>query len=58
MAKFITPILSSEKELHTIIKSHLDSLELGLELLEYEKFLPKGIPDFLCVDSGGRVLAP
>jgi len=56
MAKLIKIAPSSEKELHSIIKDNLESLELGLKLLEYEKFLPKGIPDFLCVDSGGRLV--
>ena len=46
----------SEKELHEIIKHNLKSLEKGLVLLEYEKSLPKGIPDFLCMDSGNRLV--
>lgn len=46
----------SEKELHEIIGRNLNSLEKGLILLEYEKSLPKGIPDFLCTDSGGRLV--
>jgi len=49
---------SSEKELHCIIEKELDALEEGLELLKYEFDLGigKGIPDFLCVDSGGRLV--
>lgn len=46
----------SEKELHEIIRKNLNSLEKGLILLEYEKSLSKGIPDFLCTDSGGRIV--
>ena len=48
--------LQSEKELHGIIQSELDSLEEGLELLKYEMTIGKGIPDFLCRDSGGRLV--
>jgi len=44
----------NEKELHSIIEKELDDLEEGLVLLKYEFGLGKGIPDFLCVDSGGR----
>lgn len=47
---------SSEKELHGIIGRELDSLEEGLELLKYEMSIGKGIPDFLCKDSGGRIV--
>lgn len=46
----------SEKELQEIIGQNLNSLEKGLVLLEAEKTLPKGTPDFLCVDSGGRLV--
>ena len=46
----------SEKELHGIIEKELDALEEGLELLRYEMGFTKGIPDFVCVDSGGRLL--
>lgn len=46
----------NEKELHTIIEKELDVLEEGLVLLRYEFALTKGIPDFLCVDSGGRLV--
>ena len=56
MVKLSKSIPSSEKELHTIIKDNLDVLEEGLKLLEYEKILSKGIPDLLCVDSGGRIV--
>jgi hypothetical protein len=46
----------SEKELHGIIEKEFDSLEEGLELLKYEMTIGKGIPDFLCRDSGGRIV--
>jgi len=46
----------SEKELHELIEKELDALEEGLELLKYEFGLRKGTPDFLCVDSGGRLV--
>lgn len=46
----------SEKELHGIIEKELDSLEDGLELLKYEMSINKSIPDFLCRDSGGRIV--
>jgi len=46
----------NEKELHTIIEKELDSLEEGLKLLKYEMGTGTGIPDFLCVDSGGRIV--
>lgn len=46
----------SEKELHSIIEKELDSLEEGLELLKYEITIGKGTPDFLCRDSGGRIV--
>ena len=45
-----------EKELHTIIENELDNLEEGLELLKHEMDTGKGIPDFLCVDSGRRIV--
>jgi predicted transport protein len=47
---------NSEKELHGIIEGDLESLEEGLNLLKYEFSTGKGTPDFLCVDSGGRLL--
>ncbi len=56
MPTFRKYIPKSEKELHTIIEKDLDSLEEGLELLKYEMGLGTGIPDFLCVDSGGRLV--
>jgi len=46
----------NEKELHSVIEKELDALEEGLVLLKYEFALTKGIPDFLCVDSGGRLI--
>ncbi len=45
----------NEKELHGIIEKDLDSLEEGLTLLRYEMDVKTGIPDFLCVDKGGRL---
>ncbi len=47
---------SSEGELHLIIKAELDALEEGLELLQHEYPSGKGIIDFLCIDSGGRLV--
>jgi len=44
-----------EKELHSIIQKEIDALEEGLKVLEYEPSFGKCIPDFLCVDSGGRL---
>jgi len=46
----------NEKELHSIIEKEIDALEEGLEILKYEFGMVKGIPDFLCVDSGGRLV--
>jgi len=46
----------NEKELHSIIEKELDALEEGLVLLKYEFALTKGIPDFVCVDSGERLV--
>jgi hypothetical protein len=46
----------SEKELHGIIENNLEGIEKGILLLEREKGLPNGIPDFLCVDSGKRIV--
>ncbi len=46
----------TEKELHVIIEKELDCLEEGLELLKYEMGTESGVPDFLCVDSGGRLV--
>jgi len=46
----------NEKELHSIIEKEIDALEEGLVVLKYEFALAKGIPDFLCVDSGGRLV--
>lgn len=46
----------NEKELHSIVGKELDALEEGLVVLKYEFSLGKGIPDFLCVDSGGRLV--
>lgn len=47
---------SSESELHLIIKAELDAIEEGLELLQHEYPSGKGIIDFLCKDSGGRLV--
>lgn len=46
----------NEKELHSIIEKEIDALEEGLEILKYEFGMAKGTPDFLCVDSGGRLV--
>ena len=45
----------TEKELHGIIEKELDALEEGLSCLKYEYYTGEGTPDFLCVDSGGRI---
>jgi predicted transport protein/Holliday junction resolvase-like predicted endonuclease len=46
----------NEKELHTLIQKELDAIEEGLDLLQYEYSSGKGILDFLCADSGGRLV--
>src|ERR1041385_3293438 len=46
----------SEAELHLIIQEELDALEDGLVLLQHEYTSGKGSIDFLCVDSGGRLV--
>lgn len=46
----------NEKELHSIIEKELEAIEEGLRLLKYEYELVKGNPDFLCADSGGRLV--
>ena len=46
----------SEAELHLLIQAELDAIEEGLELLQHEYPSGKGILDFLCVDSGGRLV--
>ncbi len=48
--------VGTEKELHEVIEKELDALEEGLCLLKYEFGLEKARPDFLCVDSGGRIV--
>ena len=48
--------LKTEKELHSIIEKEIDALEEGLEILKYEFALSRGTPDFLCVDSGKRLV--
>ena len=52
--KIYTP--ASEAELHVIIGSELDAIEEGLELLQHEYTSGKGIIDFLCIDSGRRLV--
>jgi len=47
---------SSEAELHMLIESELDGVEEGLVLLQHEYPSGKGIIDFLCVDSGNRLV--
>lgn len=56
MATFETYEPQNEKELHSIIEKELNLLEDGLSLLKYEMPVGRGIPDFLCVDSGGRLV--
>ena len=46
----------SEAELHLIIKSDLSAIEEGIELLQHEYPSGKGVIDFLCIDSGRRLL--
>lgn len=46
----------SEAELHLLIQAELDAIEEGLELLQHEYPSGKGILDFLCTDSGGRLV--
>lgn len=46
----------SEAELHMIIQADLDAVEEGLVLLQHEYPSGKGIVDFLCVDSGNRLV--
>lgn len=46
----------SESELHLVIQKELDALEEGLKLLQHEYSFGKGMVDFLCVDSGGRLV--
>jgi hypothetical protein len=55
MATFKKYVPKNEPELHSIIKKDLDSLEEGLTLLQHEIDVKSGIPDFLCVDKGGRL---
>jgi len=47
---------SSEAELHMLIESELEAVEEGLALLQHEYPSGKGIVDFLCVDSGNRLV--
>jgi hypothetical protein len=46
----------AEAELHMLIQKELDAIEEGLDLLQHEYPSGKGILDFLCVDSGGRLV--
>lgn len=46
----------SEAELHIIIRSELDAIEEDLDLIQHEYPSGKGIIDFLCVDSGHRLV--
>ena len=48
--------LRNEKELHSVIEKELEALEEGLTILKYEFAMSKGVPDFLCADSGGRLV--
>lgn len=56
MAKLQRYTPGTERELHQIIKAELDAIEEGLELLQHEYPSGKGIIDFLCKDSGGRLV--
>lgn len=56
MATIIKIKPKNEKELHSVIEKELDAMEEGLKILKYEFAMTKGIPDFLCVDSGGRLV--
>ncbi len=46
----------SEAELHGIIESDLDAIEEGIELLQHEYQTGRGFIDFLCIDSGKRLV--
>jgi hypothetical protein len=46
----------SEAELHLLIEKDLDALEDGLTLLQHEYPTGKGVIDFLCADSGHRLV--
>ena len=46
----------SESELHMIIQSDLSAIEEGIDLLQHEYPSGKGFIDFLCVDSGRRLV--
>lgn len=47
---------SSEAELHALIEDDLEAIEEGLEILQHEYPTGRGFVDFLCVDSGGRLV--
>ncbi len=46
---------TNEKELHGIIEKEFEALEEGLVLLKGEFSTNRGLLDFLCVDSGGKL---
>jgi len=46
----------AESELHLLILNELEALEEGLVLLQHEYPTSSGIIDFLCADSGGRLV--
>jgi len=56
MAKLKKFTPESEAALHILIGSELDAIEDGLELLQHEYPSGKGIIDFLCIDSGQRLV--
>lgn len=56
MPKLLRYTPESEAELHMIIKSDLEAIEEGIVLLQHEYPSGKGIVDFLCVDSGSRLV--
>ncbi len=56
MPKLKRYVPQSEAELHMIIQSDLGAIEEGIDLLQHEYPTGKGIIDFLCVDSGLRLV--
>lgn len=46
----------TEAELHVIIQKELDALEEGLQVIKHEYATTSGSVDFLCADSGGRLV--
>lgn len=46
----------SESELHLIMQKEMDALEKGLQIIQHEYATTSGSVDFLCIDSGGRLV--